>query len=876
VQRPSQEFILRAKREQRISIAEVLHEFDITPPVDLPAWLGTESIDFQIEPEGWSAHAKVANGPGWTLPLVPGLPSPVATFRNIALDIARLSGTSTGTLSGTMELGGQITFTTEIALPGDLTFTGTIPSLSLSQLIHRFDATAAFPTGFDPTLKNSLVAIEKKDAIWSLFVATTIPGIGDFTFGFDPRSRSYRFQGDLAVNSPASLPGLGAIAPLVELVSFTNPKLIITTYEQPRFRFEGNARPQTTSDPSLLAIQRLLGLGGSLALDVISVSVPDPSKRSSAAMRFQLRGFDGLIGMGLRDGKPSVFLDAKWSGCTVGAMATPTGALIYGSSAPRMTIEFARVTIRDFAVAIGVSWSGVPTIGLLGTFDTSDFESSVCVVLDSTEMARSAFAAAVDQLTLFQIQKIFTPQIATTVLSDVLSKIAVRGLSVRTIPTSTATTLDSLDLDAIAQMLVEHHVLAEKRRPEELRAFVNAPGMLWHITDLREMRHYKLQRVGNDIRVEMQAQLYYAPQDLSLGTFELRQGQWLIGTLDLFVVKARVQIEMSTSEMRAEAELDRVTIGGTQFFDLTDASGTKGPRFSLLTKDREDASKHITITGRLVVLGTNFLTTALHLTKDGVAFSVSKDVTPTVAVTLAGIAADVFHANINGTALVRYPAFDLGDLGRFSFPVEVMGAIDASTAGGTPRASVGGQVWFGFGKIALPSIPLTVPLSQLESFLLEPVKKAVRAAISGDQWLQLVGTGGIVVPAITSVVTVATKHFGRSLTQAAVALRHLGKSAGEIAHAFSSLHKDPKESLGAMLSAGIMLSEAAVAWTSAFQATPELFFDTAKALGENVENLSRTMRSAFNWTEHQVANLLRSVYGLGEDVIHHVRRWLGL
>lgn len=870
MQRPSQEFILRAKQEQRISLAEVLHEFDLTPPIDLPAWLGTESIDVQVQPDGWSAHAKVANGPGWSLPLVPGLPSPVATFRNITLDIARSAGASTGTLSGTMELGGQLTFTTEVALPGDLTFTGTIPSLSLSQLIRRFDATASFPTGFDPTLKNSLVAIEKKDAIWSLFVATTIPGIGDFTFGFDPRSRSYRFQGDLAVGSPASLPGLGAIAPLIELVSLTNPKLIITTYEQPRFRFEGNARPQTTSDPSLLAIQRLLGIGGTLVLDVISVSAPDPAKRSSVAMRFQLRGFDGLLGMGLRDGKPSVFLDAKWNGCPVGAMATSTGALIYGSSAPRMTIEFARVTIRDFAIAIGVSWSGVPTIGVLGTFDTSDFESSVCVVLDSTEMGRSAIAAAVDQLTLLQVQKIFTPQITTTVLSDALSKIAVRGLSVRTIPTSTATTLDGLDLDAIAQMLVDHRVLSAKRRPEELRAFVNAPGMLWHITDLREMRHYKLQRVGNDIRVEMQAQLYFAPQDLSLGTIELRQGQWLIGTLDLFIVKARVQIEMSTSEMRAEAELDRVTIGGAQFFDLTDA------RFSLLTKDRDDALKHITITGRLVVLGTNFLTTALYLTKDGVAFSVSKDVTPTIAVTLAGIATDPLHANINGTALVRYPAFDLGDLGRFGFPVEVLGAIDASTAGGTPRASIGGQVWFGFGKIALPSIPLTVPLSQLESFLLEPVKKAIRSSISGDQWLQLVGTGGIVIPALTSVVTVATKHFGRSLTQAATALRHLGKSADEIAHAFSSLHKDPKESLAAMLSAGIILSEAASAWTRAFQATPELFFDTAKALGENVENLSRAMRGAFHWSEHQVANLLSSVYGLGDDVIHHVRRWLGL
>jgi hypothetical protein len=95
IRKPSPEFIQKAREAQKISVAELFREYDLQPPVELPAALLTDSIDFEVGTDGWSAHVGVAKEPGWTL-----LGS---TFQDIRLEIGRSEGVTTATFEGSLK-----------------------------------------------------------------------------------------------------------------------------------------------------------------------------------------------------------------------------------------------------------------------------------------------------------------------------------------------------------------------------------------------------------------------------------------------------------------------------------------------------------------------------------------------------------------------------------------------------------------------------------------------------------------------------------------------------------------------------------------------------------------------------------------------------
>ena len=78
---------------------------------------------------------------------------------------------------------------------------------------------------------------------------------------------------------------------------------------------------------------------------------------------------------------------------------------------------------------------------------------------------------------------------------------------------------------------------------------IGKKGRSWQLTDMKNnMRHYQLVKKGANIQVSVNAQVYCAPQDTSIGTLQFRKGFFLNGTLEVVGMKSTTRIEVNPSK----------------------------------------------------------------------------------------------------------------------------------------------------------------------------------------------------------------------------------------------------------------------------------------------------------------------------------------
>jgi hypothetical protein len=881
---PSVAFVAKVAKTKKIAIAELFRELGLKAP----AQLMTDHIDVVVEATGgWTAHAALANAPGWTLPIGPpqsigGIPTITAQFRDLTLDVARKNGVSTATFEGTMDLGRGVTLHMQYVMPGEIAFDGSFGAVSIAQIAKLFRPSIDFPAGFDLTFGENNARIEKSGDIFTLSASTEIADVGEFqlTASREDGEWSCRLEGTLEAD-PSRLPGLKPLAPLIAASGLREPKLKITTHKEPWLRCEGRIRSGAFSQHW----NTLLDLAG-ITMDgsqPMTLEVHSNFDRCKVTIPFEGRKYSlkGLLGLRFERDYPAVFLDGTWTTSfgtfLVSGAGVMNGIMITGS-APDAQVSIAGFgTLRNLGMTVGFNYEGIPSFGFAGTFDTRAFEMSVAFFANSTDPSKSVIAAAMDKVTLNDLVTTFggLRQLPAPI-ADLMKQIAISPTSAFDADAKLAAALDARDVVACESILSNHGLGGD---PLDLRIFVNAPGSRWHFTQSmnRKVRHSSASRTSSGVRVELQGQFYVAPQTTAFAGQEFKQGMWVAAFVELFMLRAWIDAEVVPDKgVRVQTRLDPITIGGSQFIELRGGGGWNGPELSIATYDNPTATDaarrgaHAIVSGSLFVLRAHFASATLNANSSGAILHLAADLTAIIHADLSVTVRSTSSASIRGNATVAFPSLDL-EIGRIPSPVTVSAAIEGSLSKGTTITA--SFALFGM-NLSIPSIPLTMPLGELDSFLREHMTKAIVDAFGLASFTLLTRAGLIVFESATPLAAALVKHFGQTIPEAATTLHELGHAGADVVKALRDLTSDPQAALRALISAGYHVGEVALSMSRLFSASPQLIVDVATAAYGGVKNISGAavtemavvLRDLFSFDADRVAGVFRKAGYSAADV----------
>jgi len=869
--RSMRELVEKTKRNQKVSIAELFRELGITAPADLM----TDKIDIIVQTNGWTATAKLANEPGWTVSLIPSMR---ARFFDLSLEASRIAGESSATFEGTMDLGRSVLLHMKYEMPGDVAFTGSfglVSTLDLLELFGAGDIDALRLFAF--TIKESAVTLERSEGEYRLG-GTAKTDVGDFEFRIGHHGGKWRcaFIGKLTLDPTVFF---GFLHELRDYMKIEEPSLTVTTYNEPFLTVRGKFNRRL---PELLRWWPVL-------LDFVGISVDDRKPveievyakldRCKAKIPFTASsyGLEGTLGFDYKTGgAPTVFVEGTLS-TSIGTFDVAGRREAFGfvisSSMTNKTVSIPGFgTLRNLGLTLGINVNGIPSFGFAGTFDSASFELSVAFFANSTDPAKSMVVAAMDSVSLNDVLTAIAKVPRVPVLSDILERFAVRPSKSFQFGPELAPLLDARDSDKCDDILNTHKI-GDKDLDivgtSELRIFVNQPGSRWHFTRLAsrdKLLHYSAKKNDGGVLVELMGQLYFAPEDTSIGKIEFKQGMWVKARVELFNLRGFIDAEVIKEKgIRAQVRLDPVVVGSGDFIKLTDATDpSAGPSLSIATfedpaeREAKTRGPHAYVSGALRILGANFASAQLEANHDGakliVGASIPKvaNLSPSIDVNLTAPINSDQRATIDGTASfsINTLVLDIGTFSQVGIGVTISGSLQRGT---TVVARF--RVPVIPTSFSTPAIPLTVPLGDLDKFLLSHLQDAITAGLALDAWLDLVKKGLVILPGAKEIANAVIKHFGKSVTQAAKTLKRLGNAAGNVANAFKELGSDPRESLKSLLEAGYNVADAAAAVKDSFAATPELIVDVATSVYGGVKNISEKAVG-------EITGALQSVYNL--------------
>jgi hypothetical protein len=516
-------------------------------------------------------------------------------------------------------------------VPAGMRFTTAfaLPAVGLRQLMSGFGAPALpLPSQFDLAFAGGPVQLQQSPNSLQLQYATTMTGLGPAAFlaKCTPAAQS-RWQMaaalDLGSALLSSLPGLGALRVFESVFPLNSLLLVVSSadadgFDEGDFALPGLATgtPAISTDKlqQIDSVKKGLNLYGKwqlnstkreqkllrtlLGLDQ-NVSVvlqvgSDPSQGSSlyAHKDTTIKGmpFNCQFGGQLSEGKVNLFvngtLEATIQGKAVQFDANlvfmPNGALLAGSMLG--SVAFAGLTLSNLGLAIGLSWEGLPSLGIAATLTLASFNSSLAVLFDSAEPTKSMLAGAISDLTLNDVITTFTQTATPAQLADVLKQVKLSATSDQALvnasnaPLSAAevqavvTALDGRDLETVAAALAKIGIVVPSTSADVLLVAAT-PGQKWHLTDMAQVLHYELVKQGDSLRVALSPQLYVVPQDTSIGAMAFKQGFFINTKLSIFFFKATVKITVKPTEGIAVAgSLEPIVLGHKNLFSIHAAS----------------------------------------------------------------------------------------------------------------------------------------------------------------------------------------------------------------------------------------------------------------------------------------------------------------
>lgn len=641
---------------------------------------------------------------------------------NVSIQLAKsANGPATGRFAGTLAFEGHV-LSLQYDAPGALVIRSTLPRIQLSRLIAQLcDRHVELPSGFDLALRASSIVIQVVDGCPAVQLMTEVEGLG--VLAFETRKIGeqwgFAFGLDLTTGQPSHVAGLAQLAALEQLLHLQRFMVVVSSLDQPSFQLPsasqfnnpvlatkqvalprgGGVRAGLNifadwsldaSDKSQNLLKKLLGLEGNLEA-VIQVP-PDPS--SGTRLVVQRSGtllghrFEYEVGVLLEQGMPALFLvgsvtvPIQSSPVTFDAttLFVPSGAFMAATMKNPKPLAIGPVRLSNVALEVGVSWAGIPSLGLVATIDTREFSSSIAVFFDSTNPAKSLVAGSISDVDARQILRALLPGV-TTPIDEVLAGIAIEGTQAFELPGELAAALDGMQHDKVSAAFASSAKLSIPAVAQQLAISPKKQGSSWHVTDLTQMRHYQLEKQGGMIRGEVAAQFYFAPQATAIGSIVFPQAYYLNVALSFAGFEARATVDIADNKgYSIDATIDEIVILDRAIFAITAQKGEGGAQLSLSTFARpehpvvEFRDPHVYINGALVLLGLREGVFA-NITSQGIDFEL-------VGALLPGVKFEVdvrfgkrgFAAS--GTLQVGLGTIDLGTLGKVQINSEIEVGID--------------------------------------------------------------------------------------------------------------------------------------------------------------------------------------------------------
>jgi hypothetical protein len=703
---------------------------------------------------------------------------------------------TTGTIGGTIsfDISGSdpIVFDVLYTMPGQFSVQGRIERLSLLQAIPRLaNMEMALPKNFNLTFTDCSVAIcdgsSGDSGSLEFQLTATVEELGSVSFEAMEVGSQWGYAAGLDMGdvSLAKVPGLEALAPFDQYFAFKELMLVVSTASFSDFVFPGSSTPRAItqgiyayavidldSRQELSLLRNFLKLSIELSI-TLHVTEDVVGSSLSASMGGVVEGMTITGTFGATMSEDLLALTLYMSGTLETTLQgqpitfnfrlsfVPNGAYLSGGYDG--TINFVIVQLTNLQVEIGIDWEGIPTIGFGATIDTADLDSSVMVLLDSTDPNLSMFVASLSDITLGtcvrNLCNIADVQSVPAEIMSTLDQIGLEGTQEFHLDDTggaLSSALNNRDVQAVTTAFAAAGITLASD-PLSVIISVNTANQLWHVTNTasngtttQSVLHYRLAKEeGQDsIRGTVDPQLYAVPAPTHLGSTSLSPGYSTSGALDLFGFKAELDVTIvPTLGLTIEAAFSRIsfTVGGYTVFSLTSADGTTGPWLSVCSYLDATHTPHISATGSVNLLGVIALSVQMNFSASGGEFQSAASVSDVAQYTFGGGYTDQNQLRMwaNGSANVRVKTdLDFGELGHVQFDAGVgySYSVDVSDS---PSASASGNFEFGRASFSIPAFPLpldTASLASLPEDAIGQVKDQLYAFLQDSaQWLTWLG-----------------------------------------------------------------------------------------------------------------------------------------
>ena len=167
------------------------------------------------------------------------------------------------------------------------------------------------------------------------------------------------------------------------------------------------------------------------------------------------------------------------------------------------------------------------------------------MLFDSTDPSKSLLAGAISDVSLADIANGLAEGDIPKEIEDVLDDIEITGTRPFNIPyDEIADDLDERDLEATVAAFKKYGEVTLSGSADQVLQVVGAPGKQWNITDMaNNLRHYQLERKGDQVQVSLNPQFYLAPAGAQMGRMVFPQGYFVTGTLNILGLKWTSYVE---------------------------------------------------------------------------------------------------------------------------------------------------------------------------------------------------------------------------------------------------------------------------------------------------------------------------------------------
>ncbi|WP_199610622.1 hypothetical protein [Flocculibacter collagenilyticus] len=459
-------------------------------PSGLPTSFNLNSATLTAQPLLHSFNFTADTSVNWTLPL--GITS-------LSLDVTHLAltheqDTTTGSLTGNTTLAGA-KFDFALTIPGAVNISGTIPKISFKSLLtelagHSTEIQALVNGGFNPTLENIQVIIEQQAKQSAFYLCCTVPTFGTLYLVIkhdanqsDPNHVIAIFDLPNTSNS-FKLSNFSGFPNVLDALSLEQNVLVISDADDPTFQV-ANAFPDNHSfsitntnaaklpvgihkgmafyshlnpnQGALSNVTKLFKLSNLPPLATeISVSTSPLAMELAASLDIDALNIDGLklhapaLKMGLIAGSPYLGLGAMVEFKVDSHTIQIESDFDVSANGANLTAEYlgslswhdvfgipATVVITEPTIVVGISFEGLPTVGLSGSFQIDQVSGDLNVLFNAANPANSMLAGSLSELTLKELTQTFCHNTIAlpTELEQTLSEIGLSNIELYIAPT---------------------------------------------------------------------------------------------------------------------------------------------------------------------------------------------------------------------------------------------------------------------------------------------------------------------------------------------------------------------------------------------------------------------------------------------------------